>query len=438
MSLNSKALLNADSFIFADDNGDGISDFMAALQNADAAEIVSDSLDFRFGDGSVGGASDAPPVSWSADSGRSFAPGPQGQGTGVPLPEMQDGSDGAGADASGFRSIDSSGLSVSLYAVEQSGSGGSLAGRNDIGFLDAFGSAKGGNGKGGGGKDDDTDGGTGGGKGGGNGGGKGGKGGTDGGTDDGTGGTLLDSYTSGSLDGSGFNIEISFSGTWTVALQQSFLDAADLLSTIILGDITDVFYNGQVIDDVRIDATLTDIDGAGGILGQAGPTAYRTADYLPALGIMEFDIADAEDFDAIAMFNDIVFHEMVHVLGFGTMWDFMGLVTENADGTLEFNGANANLAFDAEFGAGPVSVETDGGAGTAGGHWNEGGAGDTDSFAFSNEIMTGYIDIDGNYLSNTSIAALEDMGYETVFDPNDPLGATAGLDLSIFADHMIV
>lgn len=285
---------------------------------------------------------------------------------------------------------------------------GQISGPQDIETTDLGGSAKGGNGGGGGG-----------------GGGRGGK--------DGGGETLLSSYTSGSGDGSGFNIEVIFKGTWTEALQQCFVDAAELISSIILGDVAGVRFRGSVIDDIRIDATLSDIDGPGGILGQAGPTAYRTADYIPATGIMEFDSADAETYDAAGFFNDIVFHEMMHVIGFGTMWDLMGLVAEGAGGTLEFTGINAAIAFAQEFGAGPVSVETEGGPGTAGGHWNEGG---TDGFAFGNEIMTGYIN-SGNYLSNTTIAALEDMGYDTVFDPNDPLSATAGLDMTIFNDHMI-
>ncbi|MCX2722081.1 leishmanolysin-related zinc metalloendopeptidase [Roseibium salinum] len=409
--------------------------------------MFDDSFDFWFDRGPADDSSDVAPVSWSDDGKPSFDPASEGDETGEPMLETDGDSDGAGMGASDMFSAGSSGFGGSFSPGEHRGFGGSRSGRNEIDFGDGFGSAKGGNGKGGGNTDGETDDGTGGSNGGGNGGGKGGgkndggtDGGTDGSTDGGTGGTLLNSYTSGSADGSGFNIEISFGGTWTVALQQSFLDAADLLSTIILGDITDVYYNGAVIDDIRIDATLTDIDGTGGILGQAGPTTYRTADFLPAAGIMEFDIADAEDFDAMAMFNDIVFHEMVHVLGFGTMWDYMGLVTSNAYGTMEFNGANADLAFAFEFGADTVSVETDGGAGTAGGHWNEGplpGLADTDGFDFGNEIMTGFINTSGNYLSNTTIAALEDMGYDTVFDPGNPLAATSGLDLSIFSDHLI-
>ncbi|MBB96616.1 MAG: hypothetical protein CML68_18710 [Rhodobacteraceae bacterium] len=250
---------------------------------------------------------------------------------------------------------------------------------------------------------------------------------------------ITDTYVSGAANGAGFNVQIDFRGQWDETLKQSFIDAADLISSIITGDIADAqvpgfgIFRSNIVDDVRIDATLMDIDGSGGVLGQAGPTAYRTDTLLPATGIMQFDVADAADFDAIGMFNDIVFHEMMHVLGFGTLWEAMGLVTDNGNGTFDFNGTNVAAAYAAEFGGSGPSIETEGGGGTAGGHWNEDGS---DGFAFENEIMTGYIDVTGNYLSNTTIAALEDMGYETVFDINNPLDATSGLDMSIFTDHL--
>lgn len=253
----------------------------------------------------------------------------------------------------------------------------------------------------------------------------GGGGGGNGGTDTGD-GSVLSSYTSGG-DPSGFNIAIKFGGAlpWTSDLQKAFIDAAEFISDIITGDIPDVRFQGK-IDDVRIDASLADIDGAGGILGQAAPTVYRTDSKLPAAGFMQFDVADAENYDNGGLFNDIVFHEMMHVLGFGTMWDEMGLVTQGGDDLL-FIGALATVEFAYEFGTvlSGVPVETDGGAGTAGGHWNEGDVTfsngstltDTDAFPFDNEIMTGFIN-GSNYLSDTTIAALEDMGYDTIYNPD--------------------
>jgi len=72
-----------------------------------------------------------------------------------------------------------------------------------------------------------------------------------------------------------------------------------------------------------------------------------------------------------------------------------------------------------------VPLETNGGTGTAGGHWDE--------FLFDKEIMTGFVDT-GSYVSEMTIAALEDMGYDTVFD--NPYNAT-DLTGSIPADPLL-
>src|SRR5215203_184686 len=67
-------------------------------------------------------------------------------------------------------------------------------------------------------------------------------------------------------------------------------------------------------------------DGEGGILGQSGPTALRTGTYLPAAAKMQFDIADAQASLTSGEWNDIVLHEMMHSIGFGTIWSYLGLV----------------------------------------------------------------------------------------------------------------
>jgi hypothetical protein len=214
---------------------------------------------------------------------------------------------------------------------------------------------------------------------------------------------VLSEYLSG--DPGAYNILVDFKGTWTFDLQQAFIDSADLISSIILGDVADVFYRGKTIDDIKITAELVEIDGAGGILGQAGPTAIRTADYLPAAGKMEFDVADAETFDAMGLWGDIVFHEMMHTIGFGTIWDFKGLVDGSGSSIPTFNGTQAMLAYEQLFeGSGGVPLESGYGPGTDESHWDEA--------AFDNEIMTGFIN-GSNYLSDMTTASLEDLGYVT-------------------------
>lgn len=74
-----------------------------------------------------------------------------------------------------------------------------------------------------------------------------------------------------------------------------------------------------------ITSTLDEIDGFGDFLRFAGPTAvwnsckmllfnFKTVSFL---GFMEFDIADIGDLEDYGMLEDLVLHEMGHVIGFG-------------------------------------------------------------------------------------------------------------------------
>ncbi len=217
----------------------------------------------------------------------------------------------------------------------------------------------------------------------------------------------------------GYNIEINFKGSWTSDLQTAFIESSELLSDLIVGDIADVFFRGKIIDDIRIDAKLTDIDGEGGILGQAGPTAIRTDGYLPATAIMEFDVADAANFNTMpsgtegTLWDDIVTHEMMHTVGFGTIWTYLDLLSGGGTANPTFTGEKATADYEAASGvtdSGGVPVEQDGGPGTRDSHWDE--------ETFANEIMTGYIDNSDNYLSDMTVASLDDLGYDTVWTPD--------------------
>lgn len=250
-------------------------------------------------------------------------------------------------------------------------------------------------------------------------GGKGGQGGPNT-TDNGSTTTITDVYISGDdniADNEEFNIHIDFYGDyWTDALKEDFITAADFLSAVITSDIAPDGY-----DDITIDASLINIDGVNGILGRAGPSTVWTANSLTASAIMEFDIADAETFDDLNLWDDIVLHEMIHTLGLGTLWNYQGLVTTEViddNGTKKptddiigytYSGELANAASDELLGLDGVGVfiEQDGGSGTAGGHWDE--------ETYDNELMTGYINYD-NYLSEITFAGLADLGYDVSTD----------------------
>jgi len=233
-------------------------------------------------------------------------------------------------------------------------------------------------------------------------------------------GGVLATYRAGALNGSGYNIRIDFKGTgWTRDLQTAFTHAADYFTTVITADLpgSNAFsLGGRFIDDLYIKAEVSAIDGAGGVLGQAGPSATWTQTQLTAIGRMQFDVADANNFYQLGLWDDIVTHEMMHVLGFGSLWNVGNhhLVQNNASGQpAEYTGANALAAYQADTVFGDpnalyIPVETDGGAGTAGSHWDD----DT----LTNELMTGYIGKPGdsfapNVLSKFSVMSLADLGY---------------------------
>lgn len=234
---------------------------------------------------------------------------------------------------------------------------------------------------------------------------------TDGGSTDGGGTTYTGAYVSGLDTPGGFNIDIVLVGDWPETLLGSLVRAAERLSDLITGDLPS--YSG--IDDIRLTASLAAIDGGGGVVGSGGAGSLRTGSYLPATGFLRFDTADATNLFGKGMFDSLVLHEMIHALGFGkNVWGKLGLVT-SYDGDLRFTGDNATEAYAVEFPAlaavDPlavvgVPVETDGGSGTVGSHWDEA--------AFRGELMTGVLN-GSNFLSGMSVAALEDMGYQTVY-----------------------
>lgn len=233
-------------------------------------------------------------------------------------------------------------------------------------------------------------------------------------------------------------INLNFSGPMTPIQQQTFIDAADYWNSAITG--YDLIYNGVGLPaphGLTITASIPAIDGVNGILGSAGPEtatyydnnpvgAPTVALYYATTGSMEFDSADVAALVANNTFYGVVLHEMAHVLGIGTLWEF----NNNVNGTTynlynagsgQYTGPNALARWQTEFNlpsATFVPVELGGGGGTANGHWNEndGGGGLTgivsvsNGMDFTNELMTGWAS-NSFYVSATTLGALDDLGY---------------------------
>lgn len=161
------------------------------------------------------------------------------------------------------------------------------------------------------------------------------------------------------------------------------------------------------LDDIVIEVVLAPIDGPGGVLGQAGPRFVRTSNFLPLSGLMFFDVADLDFLDQLGLFEDVIVHEMAHVLGVGTLWNvqpfFDRNLIEGTSGAPYFSGKKANVFWNAEGGTDELPIEADFGPGTALSHWDEG--------ALNNELMTGFLNLGENPLSRITAGSMKDLGY---------------------------
>ena len=213
---------------------------------------------------------------------------------------------------------------------------------------------------------------------------------------------------------------------------------------------------GDAVDDLIIGASVVEIDGPGGILGQAGPCAYRES-LIPFQGFMEFDVNDLASLEEEGVLEEVILHEMGHVLGIGLTWDDLDLLQSPSMGTDEevdthFSGALTIEAFDRAGGDGyegeKVPVENCAnrhrGAENCGdrrgsddGHWRES--------VLDTELMTPFLDSDAgaNPLSAITIQSLADIGYRVdageaeAYQLPDPAAAARDRGREIFLGNDI-
>lgn len=230
-----------------------------------------------------------------------------------------------------------------------------------------------------------------------------------------------------------FDIDVVLDPSTPPQFRGAFESAAARWSSVIAAGVDDVStttgfllfpwavpFTGR-IDDLRIDARVGPIDGEGTVLGQAVPIGWRDGGQ-PYWGIMQFDEADAQhELDAGA-FEDIVLHEMAHVLGIGA-WLVRGEVTDLL-GDPRFTGAVASAAYQDLGGSGLVPLEDGGGLGTRWVHWRES--------LFGNELMTGYLNRGGTPMSTLTIGALADLGYGVDMAQAEPYSLPSAAARSTF------
>ena len=271
----------------------------------------------------------------------------------------------------------------------------------------------------------------------------------------------------------GYQIHIRLSeGVELTATQQTAVeDAVAKLESIITGDLPNIptteFPDAgtcggaavpkmeESVDDVIIYLEFVPIDGTpptGNVVGSAGPCFTRTGTALSLIGGMLFDTADLETIENLGLLDDIILHEMMHVLGFGIFWegdcgsnlpfDYLKEPSRQANCTYDpnntdthFTGPEALARFDMMggdnyTGGQKVPVENDTetypqGGGSLDGHWRES--------VFGNEIMTPSANAT-NPLSELTVAQFVDLGYTVDYGAADPYVQTFSVVLGPQAD----
>ena len=228
-----------------------------------------------------------------------------------------------------------------------------------------------------------------------------------------------------------FDLELRGVGSLAPAAAAAFTAAADKWEAVIVrGTAPFSLPPGQsclsgpdvpaTIDDIVIDVAIAPIDGPGNVLGSAGPTCMSSGTDLAVTGEMRFDSADVTNLLAEGAFDDVVLHEMGHVLGIGTLWNTVpyggarNVTAGIGTSSTRFIGPRAVAEYSALVGmqdAGSVPVENTGGAGTQDAHWSEA--------RFGDELMTGWIDIGHTPLSRMTVASLADLGLQVDLDAAD-------------------
>ena len=239
---------------------------------------------------------------------------------------------------------------------------------------------------------------------------------------------------------SDYDVEIRWRGTPPGGdIQAAFVNSANRIMAGVVGQLSAVVFSnfdaGACVSGLRLTdtipglviyATVEAIDGPGQVLGSAGPCYIRTSNQLTIVGRMRFDVADLENLQNQGRLEPVILHEMLHVIGVGTLWNVKGLrsgeapastpyfvgalatsacMNDHAGGAFCANGVPAEDCVNAPSSCVP-------GGGTINSHWKES--------VFQPELMTGYLSAGLNPFSKMTLQSLADMGYTVNLNITDP------------------
>lgn len=235
--------------------------------------------------------------------------------------------------------------------------------------------------------------------------------------------------TCGAGPGGAYPIEVRYVGTPPDAtVQAAFECAVARIREVVVAPLPSVQFTNfsatscasgltlnETVPGLLIFATIESIDGPGGVLGSAGPCFIRNESSLTVVGRMRFDSADLANLAAAGRLQTVIMHEMLHVVGIGTLWTTKDLLVGVGAVPL-FLGPLARAACIDDLSGSTVCQEgvlvedcqglppgTTCGAGTINSHWKES--------TFRTELMTGFLNSGLNPFSTMSIQSLADLGY---------------------------
>ena len=246
----------------------------------------------------------------------------------------------------------------------------------------------------------------------------------------------------------GYNIEFRHQDPLTAAETAAFATAKAFWESVIIDEFPDISFADNIVpantcssvspfgfehprldqgdlDELLIFTQRLDIP-VGGVIAVAGPCANRNLQGFQtpftALGVLTLDPDLSEVADQQGLLDDVLIHEMGHILGFGANWWFLGNpvnpsrpASPGAD--THFDGETARAAFARAGGAAyvgglPVPVDNTALAGSADGHWRES--------VLATEMMTSEVVGGVNPFSEVSVGAMHDLLYTV-----DPSAAEA-------------
>ena len=191
----------------------------------------------------------------------------------------------------------------------------------------------------------------------------------------------------------------------------------------------------ETIDDLLVFVSLEPIDGGGSgglnVLGQGGGCLVRAGSFQPIVGSVTLDAADLPWLEAGGQLESVILHEMMHALGFGTVWGpaFNNLLVNPSKPASPgvdtyFVGTNTVAGFD-EIGGitytggrkAPVEITALLHADT---HWR--------ASVLINELMQPFI-VAGrpSPLSRLTLRSLQDLGYSVDLNQADPFSIMPSL-----------